>query len=214
MLQQIQLELSRSKVTLIAVSKYRSNEAIQELYDQGQRHFAENRVQELLLKHPQLPQDISWHVIGHLQTNKVKYIAPFVHMIQSVDSEKVLLEINKEAAKNHRCIDILIQFKIAAEDTKYGFDLATVKELLASDAFANAKNIRVCGVMGMATFTEDKEQVKGEFRVLKGIFEELKAEFFGEEDSFKEISMGMSGDYLLAVKEGSTMVRIGSKLFA
>ncbi len=213
MLKQINEELSSSKTTLIAVSKYRPNEAILELYEQGQRQFAENRVQELLLKHPQLPQDISWHIIGHLQTNKVKYIAPFVHMIQSVDSEKVLLEIDKQAAKNQRVIDILLQFKIAEEDTKYGFDLATVKDLLSSEAFANAKNIRVCGVMGMATFTEDKEQVKMEFRVLKNIFEELKSEVFQEQESFKEISMGMSGDYLLAIQEGSTMVRIGSKLF-
>lgn len=213
MLQTILKELAPTNTTLVAVSKYRPNEAIQALYDEGQRHFGENRVQELLLKHPQLPQDIHWHIIGHLQTNKVKFIAPFVHLIHSVDSAKVLLEINKEAAKNHRVIPVLLQFKIAAEDTKYGFDIETVKAMLESDAFAELENIQVSGVMGMATFTENKEQVIGEFKNLKSIFDTLKKEYFSDSDAFKEISMGMSGDYLLAVAEGSTMVRIGSKLF-
>jgi PLP dependent protein len=212
-LQNILSELAPSKTMLIAVSKFRSVEAIQDLYAQGQRHFAENRVQELLLKQPLLPSDIHWHIIGHLQTNKVKYVAPFIHLIQSVDSVKLLLEIDKEAKVNHRRIDVLLQFKIAEEDSKYGFDIATAKAMLNAAEFAQLQHIRVCGVMGMATFTENQQQVTMEFQQLKSIFDELKAAYFAKDDYFREISMGMSGDYLLAIREGSTMVRIGSKLF-
>ncbi|MFK7809252.1 MAG: YggS family pyridoxal phosphate-dependent enzyme, partial [Saprospiraceae bacterium] len=192
MLETMLNELTPTNTRLVAVSKYRPNEAILELYNQGQRHFGENRVQELVLKQAQLPQDIHWHVIGHLQTNKVKYIAPFVHLIHSVDSVKVLLAIDKEAQKNQRVINILLQFKIAEEDTKYGFDLATAKKMLESEEYKSLENIKVCGVMGMATFTEDKEQVAAEFQRLKSIFDELKGTYFSEQDDFKEISMGMS----------------------
>jgi PLP dependent protein len=213
-LQSILSELAPSRTTLVAVSKFRSVEAIRDLYAQGQRHFAENRVQELLLKQAQLPPDIHWHIIGHLQTNKVKYIAPFIHLIQSVDSVKLLLEIEKEAKENHRSIDVLLQFKIAEEDSKYGFDPATAKAMLSAPEFARLQHTRVCGIMGMATFTENQQQIRLEFQQLKAIFEELKVTYFAEDDSFREISMGMSGDYLLAIEEGSTMVRIGSKLFS
>ena len=213
-LQNILSELEPYQAKLVAVSKYRSTEAIQELYDQGQRDFGENRVQELIIKQPQFPEDMRWHIIGHLQSNKVKFIAPFVHLIHSVDSAKVLEVINEEAKKNHRIIDVLLQFKIAEEDSKYGFDTASTKELLESSSFGKLANVRVCGVMGMATFTEDQQQIKKEFQQLKGIFDELKESYFASEDSFREISMGMSGDYVLALEEGSTMVRIGSKLFA
>lgn len=213
MLQQILEELAPTKTTLVAVSKTKPVHRIQTMYEEGQRIFGENRVQELVEKEGQLPKDIEWHQIGHLQTNKVKYIAPFVSLIHAVDSLKLLKEINKQAAKNERVIDCLLQFHIAEESSKFGFDEAEVKEVLTNESFKNLENIRIVGVMGMATFTSDEEQVKLEFRYLKDIFDKLRKSFFSQQDSFKEISMGMSGDYQLAISEGSTMVRIGSLLF-
>ena len=212
-LQTILSELKPYEAQLVAVSKFRSIPAIQELYDQGQRDFGENRVQELIIKQPQFPEDVKWHIIGHLQTNKVKLIAPFVHLIHSVDSARLLKVINSEAKKNLRVIDVLLQFKIAEEDTKYGFDLDNARALLEAESFNELDHIRICGVMGMATFTDDKDQVQKEFKTLKDIYDSLKNNYFSSQDHFKEISMGMSGDYLLALAEGSTMVRVGSKLF-
>jgi pyridoxal phosphate enzyme (YggS family) len=213
MLKKILKNLAPTSTQLVAVSKTKPAEAIQELYDQGQRVFGENKVQELTWKYEALPKDIKWHAIGHLQTNKVKYIAPFIAMIHSVDSLKLMKEINKQAKKNDRVIEVLLQFHIAEEDTKFGLDLSEAQEILSSDFYKNSENIKVVGVMGMATFTDDKNQVRNEFRTLKRFFGELKKEFFENENSFKEVSMGMSGDYEIAAEEGSTMVRIGSLLF-
>lgn len=213
MFNKLNQELAITDTKLIAVSKTKSQEEILELYEQGQRAFGENRVQELIEKWEALPKDIEWHLIGHLQTNKVKYLAPFIHLIHSIDSFKLLQEVNKQAAKEDRIIEGLLQFKIADEDTKYGFDFDSALEMLESVAFKDLKNIRITGVMGMATFTEDEEQVRREFRDLKDIFDQLKDRYFEDQDSFKEISMGMSGDYPIAVEEGSTMVRIGTLLF-
>ncbi|MFK7949266.1 MAG: YggS family pyridoxal phosphate-dependent enzyme [Saprospiraceae bacterium] len=206
-------QLKPKNVTLVAVSKTKPNEAILEMYHEGQRIFGENKVQELTAKHEALPKDIQWHAIGHLQTNKVKYIAPFVTMIHSIDSLKLLKEVNKRAKQNDRTIDCLLQMHIAEEDSKFGLDKHEVKALLESDVYQNFENIRIVGVMGMATFTNDIQQVRQEFQNLKSIFDDLKLSFFNNNPSFKEISMGMSGDYELAIEEGSTMVRIGSLLF-
>ena len=213
MLKQILTELESSKTKLIAVSKTKPNEAILELYNQGQRAFGENYVQELVDKEVVLPKDIDWHFIGHLQSNKVKYIAPFVAMIHAVDSLKLLHEINKQAAKNERIIKVLLQFHIAEEESKFGFDTEGVKKIVAEVAQSTLKNIDICGVMGMATFTDHKAQVKREFQDLKQIFDNLKNTYFTDSQSFTEISMGMSDDYKMAIAEGSTMVRIGSLLF-
>jgi len=213
MLKKILSQLSPTQTQLVAVSKTKPNEAITELYDQGQRVFGENRVQELVAKYEALPKDIQWHLIGHLQSNKVKYIAPFVSLIHSVDSLKLLTEINKQALKNERVIDCLLQFHIAEESSKFGLDLEEAKALLSSDEFSQMKNVRIVGVMGMATFTDDMTQVRREFQTLRKIKETLAVLFFNEADSFQDISMGMSGDYQIAVEEGSTMVRIGSLLF-
>lgn len=213
MLTEILQELTPGKITLVAVSKTHPPERILEIYHQGQRIFGENRAQEMLEKHRALPADIEWHLIGHLQTNKVKLIAPFVRMIHSVDSLRLLQEIDKQALKNNRVIDCLLQFHIAQEETKFGLDENEARELLESDIFSQLKNVRICGVMGMATFTDDETQVRREFRLLKTIFEKLKKDFFPNDEHFREISMGMSGDWRLAVEEGSTMVRIGSLIF-
>lgn len=198
---------------LVAVSKTKTPEQILELYHKGQRIFGENRVQELVPKYEELPGDIEWHAIGHLQTNKVKYIAPFIACIHSVDSLKILKEINKQAKKADRTIDCLLQFHIAEEDTKFGLNQEEATEMLDSPEYKKLKNVRITGVMGMATFTDDEVQVRREFRSLKNIFDQLKARFFSGDDHFREISMGMSGDYKIAVEEGSTMVRIGTLLF-
>jgi pyridoxal phosphate enzyme (YggS family) len=200
-------------VQLVAVSKTKPNEDIIEAYNEGQRVFGENKVQELTTKYEELPKDIQWHMIGHLQRNKVKYIAPFVSMIHAVDSLRLLKEINKQAKKNERVINCLLQFHIAEESTKFGLDLSEAKELLSSDEFKAMDSITICGVMGMATFTDDEDQVRREFRELKKSFNVLKESFFKGNDPFKEISMGMSGDYKSAIEEGSTMVRIGSTIF-
>ena len=213
MLQKILKELAATNTTLVAVSKTKPVAQIQAMYDEGQRIFGENRVQELVEKQAVLPKDIEWHQIGHLQTNKVKYIAPFVSLIHAVDSLKLLKEINKQAIKNNRTIDCLLQFHIAEEISKFGFDQKEVETMLTAEEFKQLSNVRIVGVMGMATFTHDKEQVKLEFRHLKNLFDKLKQNHFQKATEFKEISMGMSGDYQLAVTEGSTMVRIGSLLF-
>ncbi|NQX39117.1 hypothetical protein SAMN05421820_102514 [Pedobacter steynii] len=206
-------ELDEIAVKLIAVSKYQEAAAVQEAYDAGQRVFGENIVQELVEKQAQLPQDIEWHLIGHLQTNKVKYIAPFISLIQSVDSLKLLLEIDKQAAKNKRVIDCLLQIYIADEDTKFGLGFDEAVELLRSEEFAALKNVRIVGLMGIASNNALEKQTLDEFTELKVLFDGIKVSFFRKEDSFKEVSMGMSGDYKLAIEAGSTMVRVGSSIF-
>lgn len=200
-------------VTLVAVSKTKSVADILEIYNQGQRIFGENKVQELCEKQEQLPNDIKWHQIGHLQTNKVKYIAPFVAMIHAVDSLKLLQEINKQAQKNNRTIDCLLQFHIAQEETKFGLSWDEVKQLLESENFKDLKHVNIRGVMGMASFTDDLSVVSNEFRTLNSNFDRLKTTFFNLKTDFDTISMGMSGDYKLAIEEGSTMVRVGSAIF-
>lgn len=213
MLAEILSKLAKTNTKLVAVSKTKPVSQILAMYEQGQRIFGENRIQELVDKQAALPADITWHAIGHLQTNKVKYIAPFVALIHSVDSLKVLKEINKQAARNDRMIDCLLQIKIAAEDSKFGLSESDAIELLQSEAYQQMQNIRLVGLMGMATFTDDKAQVRQEFQQLKTFFDQLKASFFDQAEHFSEISMGMSGDFELAQAEGSTMVRIGSLLF-
>ena len=200
-------------IRLIAVTKTKPVSDIKELYNAGHRICGENKAQDLAAKKPELPDDIEWHFIGHLQTNKVKYIAPFVSVIHSIDSLKLLAEINKQALKNERIIDCLLQFHIATEESKFGLDKTEAREMLQSDNFVNLKNIKVTGVMGMATFTENESVIREEFRYLKQIFSELKSEFFSGSSSFSEISMGMSADYKIAIEEGSTMVRIGTAIF-
>ena len=201
------------QVTLIAVSKTKPVSDLQVAYDAGQLHFGENKVQEMVYKAAQLPPDIRWHLIGHLQTNKVKYMASFVHLIHGVDSLKLLQEIDKQAKKAGRIQDVLLQFYIAQEDTKFGLNLQEAKEILASIEFQQLKRIQVCGVMGMASNTSDEKQVAREFTELKKIFGTLQNKYFKDAPAFKEISMGMSGDYQLAIQTGSTMVRVGSKIF-
>lgn len=213
MLKRIQEELILTNTTLVAVSKTKPLEKIKRMYDKGQKIFGENKVQELVEKQSILPKDIEWHQIGHLQTNKVKYIAPFVSLIHAVDSFKLLKEINRQGSKNKRVIDCLLQFHIASESSKFGLDLSEAIKLLQEEQFEKMKNVRIVGVMGMATLTEDEVQIRSEFKQLRTIFKTLKKDFFGKESSFKEISMGMSGDYQIAVEEGSTMVRIGSLIF-
>ena len=211
-LKQVQAQLPEH-VVLIAVSKTKPIADLKAAYDAGQRHFGENKVQEMVEKAQLLPNDIHWHLIGHLQTNKVKYMAGFVHLIHGVDSLKLLIEINKQAKKVNRIQDILLQFYIAQEDTKFGLDISEAQEILNSIDFQQLKHIRVCGVMGMASNTSNEKQVASEFRNLKQIFDELQTKYFPKQDTFKEISMGMSGDYQLAIANGSTIVRVGSKIF-
>ncbi len=211
-LRKVKREL-KDGICLVAVSKTKPNSDILEAYEVGQRVFGENKVQELVEKQAELPKDIEWHFIGHLQTNKVKYIAPFISLIHGVDSLKLLKTIDKEGRKNNRKISCLLQFHIAEEETKFGLDLDEARELLTSADFAGLEFVDIRGVMGMATYTDDENQIRKEFKQLKNIFDQLKSEFFGSQDSFSEISMGMSGDYLLAAEEGSTMVRVGSSIF-
>lgn len=201
-----------SNVKLIAVSKTKPIELIKEAYQSGHRIYGENKVQELAAKYEALPKDIEWHMIGHMQSNKVKYIAPFVSLIHGVDSFKLLKVINKEGKTNNRKIDCLLQFHIAKEETKFGLDLNEAKSFIESEEFKNLDYINICGVMGMATFTENKDVIHSEFKELVHIFNQLKNEYFSN-TVFKEISMGMSGDYKIAIEEGATMVRIGSLLF-
>lgn len=200
-------------VRLVAVSKYKPVSDIRSVYDWGQRIFGENKAQEMKAKHPELPSDIEWHFIGHLQSNKIKYIAPFVTLIHSIDSFALLQEVDKMAAKSQRVIPCLLQFHIAQEETKFGFLREEAERMLDSEAFADLKNVRIDGVMGMATFTEDRAQVRSEFVGLHKEFDYLKSRYFSEAEHFKEISMGMSEDYQIAMEEGSTLVRIGSSIF-
>lgn len=200
-------------VKLIAVSKTHPNEAIMEAYQAGHRVFGENKVQEMTDKYNDLPKDIEWHLIGHLQTNKVKYIAPFVSLIHAVDSLKLLMEINKQAAKNNRVIDCLLQLHVAQEETKFGMDGEEVIQLLNSHEYKDMQHIRIVGVMAMATNTSNEDQIRIEFRSVKQIFHDLKRDFFATSDHFREISTGMSSDYLIAKEEGSTMIRVGSSIF-
>ncbi len=201
------------QVKLVAVSKFHPAEAIEEAYRCGQRVFGESRVQELTDKVERLPKDIEWHFIGHLQTNKVKYLAPFVTMIHAIDSERLLVEIDNSARKVNRTIDCLLQIHIAEEESKFGFSLDECREFLASERWKTMHNIRLCGLMGMATFTENTEQVHREFRQLSLFYREVKDRWFAHDSAFSEISMGMSDDYRIAIEEGSTMVRIGSTIF-
>ncbi len=204
-------EIKRSlpeHVTLVAISKTKSNEAIMEAYEAGQRIFGENRVQELEVKQPDLPKDIQWHMVGHLQRNKVKYIAPFISMIHAVDTPRLLREINKQAKKNDRVIDCLLQLKIAEEDTKFGMDATQIKEILASENYSQYENVRVRGLMAMATFTDDKDQVNREFKTIHNLYKDLKDPY-----NFDILSIGMSGDYPIAIENGSTMIRVGSAIF-
>ena len=213
MFNKILADLKEFDARLVAVSKTKPESQILELYQKGHRVFGENRVQEVVQKAENLPKDIEWHFIGHLQSKKVKYIAPFIHTIHAVDSIKLLKEINKQAQKHNRNINCFLQFKIAQEETKFGLSIEDGRSLLESLNEQTLSNISISGVMGMATFTENKNQVREEFHKLKSIFDQLKKDFFTDNTAFKEISMGMSGDYKIALEEGSTMVRIGSLLF-
>jgi len=211
-LEKIKNELPQH-VKLIAVSKTHPVSVIMEAYNAGHKFFGENRVQELISKYDEMPKDIEWHLIGHLQTNKVKYIAPFVSLIHSVDSLKLLSVIDKEAQKCNRVIDCLLQVYIASEETKFGLSADELHELLQNQEFEQLQNVRVCGLMGMATFTDNMEQVRMEFRFLKKLFNEIKQTYFQNQPWFNELSMGMSSDYRIAIEERSTMVRIGSNIF-
>lgn len=200
-------------VRLVAVSKFHPNEAIEETYKVGQRIFGESREQELSTKYETLPKDIEWHFIGHLQTNKVKYIAPYIAMIHAVDSYKLLAEIDKQAAKYNRVIPCLLEIHIAQEESKYGFTFDTCRQMLEEGGWKQLKHVCIAGVMGMGTNTDDEKEVEKEFRSLADFFRSLKQDYFSQTDSFKEISMGMSHDYQIAIKCGTTLVRVGSKIF-
>ena len=211
-LEKIRKELPEH-VQLVAVSKTKPVEDLQEAFDAGQRIFGENKVQEMAAKWEMLPKDIEWHFIGHLQRNKVKYLAPFVSLIHGVESLRLLKEINKQALKSNRIIDVLLQFYIADEETKFGLSEEEAEVLLNSEEFNLLENIRIRGVMGMATFTEDQEKIRGEFQKLQRIYNDLLRKHFGDVMLFDTISMGMSGDYTIAIDEGSTMIRLGSSIF-
>lgn len=202
-----------SHVRLVAVSKFHPNEALQEAYDAGQRIFGESKVQEMTQKYESLPKDIEWHFIGHLQTNKIKYMVPYVAMIHGVDSYKLLLEINRQAAKAGRVIPCLLQIHIAQEETKFGFSFEECREMLVNGEWKNLHHIKIAGVMGMATNTDDDMEISKEFQSLNNFFQEIKQTYFIEHESFKEVSMGMSDDYPIAINHGSTLVRVGSKIF-
>ncbi|UII32622.1 YggS family pyridoxal phosphate-dependent enzyme [Fulvivirga ulvae] len=212
-IKKIQDFLSGKPARLVAVSKTKPADIIKKAYEEGLRIFGENKVQELSEKYEILPKDIEWHMIGHLQRNKVKYIAPFVALIHSVDSLRLLMEINKQAHKYERTINCLLQVHIAEEDTKFGLSEEELKEMLISKELEALKNIRIVGVMGMATFTENQDQVRREFRALKNIFDQVAEMETADNVSIKELSMGMSGDYEIALEEGSTLVRVGSAIF-
>lgn len=200
-------------VRLVAVSKTKPVKDILEAYEAGQKVFGENKAQDLIAKQPDLPGDIEWHFIGHLQRNKVKYLAPFVSMIESVDSLKLLKEIDKQGSRHNRIIKCLLQFHIASEETKFGLDPDEAEEILVSGEYRTMNNIALCGVMGMATFTDEEAVLRKEFSSLREIFHVLKERHFKANDAFREISMGMSGDYKLAIEEGSTNVRVGTAIF-
>ena len=211
-LQQVKATL-KPGVRLVAVSKFHPAEALQEAYDAGQRIFGESHVQELVAKQEALPKDIEWHFIGHLQTNKVKYIAPFINLIHSVDSVKLLKEIDKQAAKAERVVDVLLQVHVAKEETKFGFTPDELLDMLATEEWKTLQHVRLAGLMAMATNTDDTAQIAREFDTVSQLFAVAKERFFATEPAFREISMGMSGDYLIAQEHGSTMVRIGTTIF-
>lgn len=200
-------------VRLVAVSKFHPKEAIEEAYSTGQRLFGESKVQEMTAKYESLPKDIEWHFIGHLQTNKIKYIVPYVALIHGVDSYKLLAEINKQAAKADRTVNCLLQLHVAQEETKFGFSFDECREMLAAGAWKELRNVQLCGLMGMASNTDDIEQIKSEFCSLSNFFREVKATWFADDEAFRELSMGMSHDYHEAIAAGSTLVRIGSDIF-
>lgn len=212
-IQEFKKQLSNSGCTLVAVSKTKPVEMILEAYKAGQLDFGENKVQELREKPGQLPEDIRWHMIGHLQTNKVKYIASFIHLIHAVDSLRLLEEINKQALKNERIIDCLLQVHIAKEEHKFGFEEQELMQMLNSEDLKTLHNIRITGLMGMATYTDDQDRIRDEFRYLKKLFNELKDKYSFPNLALQELSMGMSDDYTIALEEGSTMIRVGSKIF-
>ncbi|CCZ48636.1 YggS family pyridoxal phosphate-dependent enzyme [Mediterranea massiliensis] len=211
-IRQIRSELPAG-VRLVAVSKFHPNEAIEEAYRAGQRIFGESKVQEMTAKHDSLPQDIEWHFIGHLQTNKVKYIVPYVALIHGIDSFKLLAEVDKQAAKVGRRVDCLLQLHIAREETKFGFSFDECRQMLAEGQWRQLQHVRLCGLMGMATNTDNTTQIKEEFESLSQFFREVKATWFADDDAFRELSMGMSHDYHEAIAAGSTLVRVGSKIF-
>lgn len=213
--EKIKQELALKNVTLVAVSKTKPVPDIKEAYEAGQRDFGENYVQELLEKHDSLPKDIRWHFIGHLQSNKVKFLAPFIHLIHGVDSEKLLLEINKQGQKINRAIHCLLQIHISSEETKFGLDETELEQLISATALnpEKYKHVSIDGLMGMASFTEDNNLVISEFKKLKTLFDNTKKRLSGTNHDFSVLSMGMSADYGMAIDEGSTMVRIGSMLF-
>ncbi|MBR5841573.1 MAG: YggS family pyridoxal phosphate-dependent enzyme [Bacteroidaceae bacterium] len=200
-------------VSLLAISKYQPIEALQEAYDAGQRMFGENHIQEMAAKAAVLPKDIAWHFTGHVQTNKIKYMASFVSLIHAVDSFRLLCEINKHAAKHDRIIDCLLQIHIAQEDTKYGLTVEECRELLATEPWRELTNVHIVGLMAMGSNTDDMEQVRGEFRQMKQLFDEVKTTYFADDSSFCQLSEGMTDDYPIAIEEGSTIVRIGSMIF-
>jgi len=208
-----------NRVTLVAVSKTKPLADIQEAYESGQRHFGENKVQEMAAKYEELPKDINWHMIGHLQRNKVKYMASFVHLIHGVDSLKLLKEINKQAKKHNRVIKCLLQARIAQEETKFGLPFTAINTLIESDEFTQLQNIKIVGLMGMASFTDDETQIREEFKSLAQFYKELKETFTPQTDlkltniELEVLSMGMSGDYQIAIKEGGNMIRVGSAIF-
>jgi len=211
-LYQLKSELP-DNVRLLAVSKFHSESIIMEAYKAGQRIFGENRVQEICPKYEHLPKDIEWHFIGHLQANKVKYIVPFIHTIQSIDSLKLAETVNKEAGKCKRKIRVLLQIHIAQEEQKFGLSYEEAEDLLKNGALCSMTNLNVSGLMGMATLTDDRTQIRNEFNRLHCFFQQIKSRYFAGSDSFSELSIGMSDDYPVAVEEGSTMIRVGSKLF-
>ncbi|MDA0193842.1 MAG: YggS family pyridoxal phosphate-dependent enzyme [Bacteroidetes bacterium] len=206
-------ELKNHNCRLVAVSKTKPNSMIMEAYNVGQRDFGENKVQDLAKKYQELPKDICWHMIGHLQRNKVKYITPFVHLIHGVDSQKLLMEINKQGEKHDRLINCLLQMHIATEESKFGFDQGELIDLLESDAIANMNHIKLSGLMGMATNTSNESLIRSEFQGLKKLFERIKSTYTIPNLDFTKLSMGMSGDYKIAIEEGSTLIRIGTSIF-
>ena len=211
-LQQVLSELPDG-VRLVAISKFHPNEAIEEAYRSGQRVFGESKVQEMTAKYESLPKDIEWHFIGHLQTNKIKYIVPYVALIHGIDSYKLLVEVNKQAEKAGKVVNCLLQLHIAEEETKFGFSFDECRDMLAEGEWKTLSNIQLCGLMGMATNTDDNEQIKKEFCSLSSFFKEVKDSWFADTEAFRELSMGMSHDYHQAIAAGSTLIRVGSKIF-
>ncbi|WP_303013003.1 YggS family pyridoxal phosphate-dependent enzyme [uncultured Bacteroides sp.] len=211
-LKQVLAELPQG-VRLVAVSKFHPNDAIEEAYRAGQRIFGESKVQEMTAKYESLPKDIEWHFIGHLQSNKIKYMIPYVAMIHGIDSYRLLAEVNRQAAKTGRNVNCLLQIHVAQEETKFGFTPDECKDMLSAEEWKNLTHVRICGLMGMASNTDNVEQIKQEFGLLNRLFKEIKTIWFADSDAFRELSMGMSHDYHEAIAAGSTLVRVGSKIF-